>query len=358
MKEQRFDVWAAGATYERYMGRWSRLAAEEFATWLNCADNLRWLDVGCGTGVLSAVVTARCRPRMVVGIDRSEGFVGSARAAVPLSTHCIVADAMSLPVRDETWDVAVSGLTLNFLPEPTAAVAEMARVVRTGGLVAAYVWDYAEGMGFLRRFWDAAIETDPSAVALDEGRRFAVCRPERLSKVWADAGLVDVSTAPIEVPTVFADFADLWEPFLAGQGPAPGYVASLTPADRDQVRDALSAAVPRRLDGSIALTARAWAVSGRRAVHSGASCAPAAPEEAGGALGDHRLPGDHRPGSLGARGGGGQNAHGRSRILSRCAAGIPGRAAEYRLRRSYGVCGAVVRKSRTRGLTWERNSSK
>ncbi|MEV4924861.1 class I SAM-dependent methyltransferase [Streptomyces roseoverticillatus] len=228
------------------MGRWSRLAAEEFATWLNCADDLRWLDVGCGAGVLSAAVTARCQPRTVVGIDRPEGFVGSARAAVLVSAHCLVADAMSLPARDETWDVAVSGLTLNFLPEPTAAVAQ---VVRTGGRVAAYVRDYAEGMGFLRRFWDAAIEVDPSAAALDEGRRFPVCRSERLPEVWADAGLVDVSTAPIEVPTVCADFADLWEPLLAGQGPAPGYVASLAPADREQVRDALSAAVPRRLDG-------------------------------------------------------------------------------------------------------------
>lgn len=270
MRERRFDVWAAGAAYERYMGRWSRPVAEEFTAWLGCADGLRWLDVGCGTGVLSAVVTARCRPRTVMGIDRSEGFVGAARAAVPAPARCVVADATSLPVRDGTWDVAVSGLTLNFLPEPTAAVAEMSRAVRPGGLVAAYVWDYAEGMGLLRRFWDAAVGVDPSAAALDEGRRFPLCRPERLCGVWAGAGLVGVSTVPIEVPTVFADFTDLWEPFLAGQGPAPGYVASLAPADRDRVRDALGAALPRRPDGSLALTARAWAVSGRRPVRPGA----------------------------------------------------------------------------------------
>lgn len=270
MEEQRYDVWAAGAAYERYMGRWSRLAAERFVTWLDCAGGLRWLDVGCGIGALSAVVATRCRPRTVMGIDRSEGFVASARAAVPASAHCIVADAMSLPVHDGTWDIAVSGLTVNFLPEPAAAVAEMARAVRAGGLVAAYVWDYAEGMGFLRRFWDAAVEVDPSAAVRDEGRRFPLCRPERLAGVWAGAGLVDVRTASIEVPTVFADFADLWEPFLAGQGPAPGYLASLPPADRDRVRDVLGAAVPRRPDGSVALTARAWAVSGRRPVRAGA----------------------------------------------------------------------------------------
>ncbi|WP_151476946.1 class I SAM-dependent methyltransferase [Streptomyces albicerus] len=266
MEEQRFDVWASGAAYERYMGRWSRAVAEEFTVWLDRGGDLRWLDVGCGTGVLSAVVAARCRPRVVVGCDRSEGFVGAARATGSAPAHFVVADAMSLPVRGGSCDVAVSGLTLNFLPEPAAAVAEMARVVRPGGLVAAYVWDYADGMGFLRRFWDAAVEVDPSAAALDEGRRFSGCRPEPLRAMWADAGLVDVSATPIEVPTVFADFADLWEPFLAGQGPAPGYVAALAPAGRDRVRDALAAAVPGRPDGSVALTARAWAVRGRRPV--------------------------------------------------------------------------------------------
>ncbi|MEV0324394.1 class I SAM-dependent methyltransferase [Streptomyces sp. NPDC050658] len=267
MTKERFDVWAAGTAYERYMGRWSRLVAAEFTAWLGRADGLRWVDVGCGTGVLSALVADRCRPRWTVGIDRSEGFVGAARNAAPPSACFAVADAMALPVRDEACDVAVSGLALNFLPSATAAVAEMTRTVRPGGLVAAYVWDYADGMGFLRRFWDAATGVDPAAAALDEGERFPVCRPERLGAVWADAGLVDVSTESIEVPTVFADFADLWEPFLAGQGPAPGYVSALAPAERDRVRDAFGAAVPRRPDGSIALTARAWAVRGRKGAH-------------------------------------------------------------------------------------------
>ncbi|MET8246356.1 class I SAM-dependent methyltransferase [Streptomyces sp. NPDC005202] len=276
MAEQRFEAWTVGAAHERYMGRWSRLVADEFVAWLDCADGLRWLDVGCGTGVLAAVVAAGRRPRVVVGIDRSEAFVRAARTAAADSTCCVVADAMALPVRDASFDVAVSALTLNFLAEPAAAVAEMARVVRPGGPVAAYVWDYADGMGFLRRFWDAAAEAEPTAAAVDEGRRFPVCRPEALHAVWADAGLADVSTVPIEVPTDFADFDDLWEPFL-GQGPAPGYVAALPPSDRDRVRDALSAAVPRRSDGSIRLTARAWAVSGGKPVRAPMSEAPSRP---------------------------------------------------------------------------------
>ncbi|MCX5195559.1 class I SAM-dependent methyltransferase [Streptomyces sp. NBC_00249] len=262
--EERRETWAAGGAYERYMGRWSRPVADAFATWTGCGDGARWLDVGCGTGALAAAVAARCRPRAVVGLDRSAGFVDAARGAAPAPACFVVADALSLPVRDGACDAAVSGLALNFLADPDAAVAEWARVVRPGGLVAAYVWDYAGGMELLRHFWAAAVALDPAAAELDEGRRFPGCRPDPLRALWTRAGLADVAVAPIEVPTVFAAFADLWEPFLTGQGPAPGYVATLAPAARDRLRDALGRAVPVRRDGSIALTARAWAVRGRR----------------------------------------------------------------------------------------------
>ncbi|WP_370414153.1 class I SAM-dependent methyltransferase [Streptomyces fradiae] len=259
------DVWASGEAYERYMGRWSRLVAARFTDWLDRPEGLRWLDVGCGTGALSATVADRCRPRALLGVDLSEPFVRTARAQVPAGSFA-VADATALPVPDSAYDVAVSGLALNFLPEPAAGAAELARAVRPGdGLVAAYVWDYAGTPGFLRRFWDAVATVDPAAaVALDEGRRFPVCRPDRLRSLWTEAGLTDVMTAPIDVPTVFTGFGDLWEPFLAGQGPAPAYVTSLAPGDRDRVRTAYAEAVPLERDGSIALTARAWAVRGRR----------------------------------------------------------------------------------------------
>ncbi|MFE2329470.1 class I SAM-dependent methyltransferase [Streptomyces sp. NPDC059385] len=264
MDEQRFGVWVTGDAYERYMGRWSVPVAERFVAWLGCADGLRWLDVGCGTGALSRVVAERCRPRAVLGVDPSRGFVASARAGAPAAARFVVGDAASLPARDAGWDVVGSGLVLNFLPEPGAALAEAVRVVRPGGLVAAYVWDYAEGMELLRRFWRVAVAVDPSAAEVDETRRFPVCRPEPLRALWADAGLAEVAVAPIEVATVFGDFDDLWVPFLAGQGPAPAFVAGSDPTVRERLREALRADVPARADGSIALTARAWAVKGRR----------------------------------------------------------------------------------------------
>ncbi|MFD9486896.1 class I SAM-dependent methyltransferase [Streptomyces sp. NPDC059991] len=278
-RDGRFDVWAAGTAYERYMGRWSRTVAERFVTWLGCADGLRWLDVGCGTGALTTTVAARCGPAALLGVDRSAGFAASARAAATEAHErsaaarapkaadrawFAVADARALPVPDASCDVVVSGLVLNFLPAPDAALTEAVRVVRPGATVAAYVWDYAEGMHLLRHFWDAAVALDPAAAALHEGRRFPQCRPDPLRGLWTGAGLVDAAVAEIEVDTVFTGFADLWEPFLSGQGPAPGYVAALAPPARDRLRTALRQAVPTRPDGSIALTARAWAVRGRK----------------------------------------------------------------------------------------------
>lgn len=257
MDEQRYGVWASGAAYDRYMGRWSRAVAREFTAWVGRPDGMRWLDVGCGTGVLSAVVKERCRPRRVVGCDRSGEFVRAGRAGV-------VADALALPVPDGAFDVVVSGLTLNFLPRPAAAVAEMVRAARAdGGLVAAYVWDYAERMGMLRRFWDTAAELDPAAAESDEGRRFPDCRPQPLHDLWTTAGLTDVVVRAIEVPTVFTDFADFWGPLLAGQGPAPDYVTALAPTTRDELRETLRETLPTAPDGSISLWARAWAVRGR-----------------------------------------------------------------------------------------------
>jgi hypothetical protein len=148
-----------------------------------------------------------------------------------------VGSATAIPAGDGEFDRVVSALVLNFVPQPDAALPEMCRVARAGGLVGAYVWDYAEGMQLIRMFWDAALELDPAAARLDEGRRFPLCRPDPLRALFDSAGLVDVDVTPIEVPTVFAGFEDLWGPFLGGQGPAPGYCTSLPEDGRSALRD-------------------------------------------------------------------------------------------------------------------------
>jgi SAM-dependent methyltransferase len=261
---RRADVWASGAAYEPYVGRWSRLVARSFLAWLGVPAGRRWLDVGCGTGPLSQAILATAEPAQVVGVDPSAGFVAYARAQVAHDrAQFEVGDARALPHAPATFDAAVAGLVLNFVPEPAAAVAEMARVARPGGgLVAAYVWDYAGEMQLMRHFWDAAVALDPAARELDEGRRFPLCRPEPLVALLRGAGLTAVEARAIDAPTHFRDFDDYWTPFLGGQGPAPTYCMALGEERRARLRERLRAGLPTDPNGAIRLIARAWAVRG------------------------------------------------------------------------------------------------
>lgn len=256
------DVWAAGDLYEPYVGRWSRVVAQEFLGWLGVPRGARWLDVGCGTGALTQTILRECAPRSVHGVDSSAGFLESARQRTK-SASFEVGDAQALPVESGAFDAAVSGLVLNFVPKPDAAAREMRRAVRPGGAVGAYVWDYAGKMELMRYFWDAAVELDPAARTLDEGVRFPLCNEKALATLFREADLRDVEVRAIDAPTPFRDFDDYWTPFLGGQGPAPGYCMSLDEARRAALRDRIRSKLPLRPDGSIKLVARAWAVKGK-----------------------------------------------------------------------------------------------
>jgi SAM-dependent methyltransferase len=257
------DSWAGGNGYERYVGRWSRLIATEFLAWLAVPPGRRWLDVGCGTGVLTETALVAGAPTTVVGVDPSDDFLRHAAARVPDPRATFRAgNAQLLPLEDDAVDVVVSGLVLNFVADRGAALREMRRVTRHGGTVAAYVWDYTGGMQLMRHFWDAAVDRDPAAAAAQEGARFDFCRPGPLRALFVDAGLLDVDVAPIVVPTVFADFDDYWTPFLHASAPAPAYARSLGEGDRAALREVLRQRLPVQDDGSIPLTARAWAVRG------------------------------------------------------------------------------------------------
>ena len=258
------DTWAAGKLYEPYVGRWSRLVAKEFLAWLRPSSNLEWLDVGCGTGALTGVILQEAYPSYVTGVDPSPGFIEYARAHItdPRATFSI-ADAQALPVESARFDAAVAGLVLNFVPQPLAAVREMARAVRRGGMVAAYLWDYAGKMELMRYFWDAALALNPAAIDFDEGRRFPICAPDPLRALFQDAGLGEVEVHAIDIPTPFHDFDEFWTPFLGGQDPAPSYAMALSDEHRRTLREQIRASLPIAKDGSIKLMARAWAVRGK-----------------------------------------------------------------------------------------------
>ncbi|HET7701852.1 MAG TPA: class I SAM-dependent methyltransferase [Candidatus Limnocylindrales bacterium] len=257
------DRWSGGDAYERYVGRWSRQVAPIFVDWLAVEPGRRWLDLGCGTGALTATILERAAPASVVGIDPSADFVEHARGGVPdRRASFAVGSAQAIPLDDANVDVAVAGLVLNFVPEPAEGLAEMVRVTAPGGIVAAYVWDYAEGMQLVRHFFDAAITLDPAATAEDEGVRFPFCRPEPLRQAFAAAGLDAVEVRAIEIATVFANFDEYWTPFLSGVGAAPAMAMRMEEGQRNAIRDRLRVTLPTEPDGSIRLSARAWAARG------------------------------------------------------------------------------------------------
>jgi len=257
------DAWRGGDAYERYMGRWSRRVAPRFLRWMNIAPGSRWLDVGCGTGALSAAIVEHGAPSAVIGVDPSNGFLATARARLP-ALDCRVGTADALPLADDSVDVAVSALVLNFVPDPVAALREMARVTVDGGEVGVYVWDYVHKMELIRHYWNAAACVDPGAAERRLDERFALCHPERLSDALVEAGLRSVTVSAIDIELRFADFDDYWQPFLGGQGPAPAHAMRLTSAQRERVRELLRERLPLRADGTVLLHARAWAARGLR----------------------------------------------------------------------------------------------
>lgn len=254
------DPWQHGDAYERYVGRWSRLVAPEFLAWLGLPPGRRWLDVGCGTGALCATILDLASPASVHGVEPSEGFLETARRNLAGRAVLRRGSADDIPLGDATVDVVVSGLVLNFVPVPTAALAEASRVTTAGGTIAAYVWDYAGRMDLMRHFWDAAAELDPHADRLDEAARFPLSRPEALSALFTSASLERVDVTAIDIRTPFASFDDYWRPFLGGQGVAPAYAMSLDEPARARLRELVRDRLPISADGSIDLLARAWAV--------------------------------------------------------------------------------------------------
>jgi SAM-dependent methyltransferase len=263
MSAQVREVWASGAPYEQYVGRWSRRLARQFLVWLGIPSGQAWADVGCGTGALVEGILTTSEPQAIFAIDRSKGFLAAARSTIPdQRVRFALADATALPWASGFCAASVSGLVLNFVSDALAMVREMVRVTRPSGQVAAYVWDYSGGMEMMRHFWDAVVEVNPADTALDEAERFPLCQPKPLRTLFQQAGLTGVVVRSIGIPTVFRDFDDYWIPFLGKQGSAPTYLASQDSETRARIRASLQARLPTAADGSISLTAQAWAVQG------------------------------------------------------------------------------------------------
>jgi len=258
-------MFSESQAYDRFMGRWSRQLAPHFVEFADIRRGGAVLDVGSGTGELSFAVLASAEPGRVVGIDPSADYVDYAQSrSTDTRVSFETGDGQALQFDDATFDATMSLLVLNFIPDPEKALAEMVRVTRPGGVVAAAVWDYDEGMEMLRVFWDAAIASNPAAADRDE-RRMRFSRRGELGDLWRQAGLVDVVETPVVIPMRFESFEDFWSPFLAGQGPAGSYVASLSEDGRSAIERRLRERLSNDGTGGITLNGRAWAVRGIKA---------------------------------------------------------------------------------------------
>ena len=250
-----------GEAYERLMGRWSRLVAEEFLDWLNAPNNLAWLDVGCGNGAFTEELIARCAPVAVAAVDPSDDQLAYARTRPGARiANFRVGDAQKLPFDDDTFDVAAMALVIAFLPDPRAAVAEMARVVRPGGLVATYMWDIASG----------GVPVQPIYMALESmglmsGRppNSAASERDAMHRFWKEAGLEAVETQVIRIPTAYSDFEDFWDSNVVPIGPQGKLIARMSASAREELRLRLRDRLPVSSGGSIVLEAFANSVKGR-----------------------------------------------------------------------------------------------
>jgi ubiquinone/menaquinone biosynthesis C-methylase UbiE len=249
---------ATPEAYDRYMGRYSRPLARELIAFAQVEPSARALDVGCGPGSLTEALAELLGAGRVSAADPAEQFAAACARRVP-GADVRVAAAERLPWDDDAFDATLSQLALNFFADPDAGIRELRRVTRTGGIVAACTWDYANGMEMLRRFWQAAVALDPEAPVQSEAMRMR-SEPE-LREAWEDAGLRDVTTGELAVETRYADFDDLWEPFLGGVGPGGAYVARLDDERRAELREEFRRRVGEQ-EGPFALPARACAVRG------------------------------------------------------------------------------------------------
>jgi ubiquinone/menaquinone biosynthesis C-methylase UbiE len=250
-----------GGAYERQMGRWSRLVGEKFLDWLDLPKGLRCLDVGCGNGAFTESLIAHGAPGSVMALDPSEDQVAFARqrAGVALAEFR-VGDAQVLPFDDNSYDAALMALVVSFLPDPAKAANEMARVVRPGGWVAAYMWDIPGGGSPIAPLNRAArsLGLSPPSTASAPASRM-----EAMQELWRKAGLTPVDSCVIRISITYSNFDDFWESYAQPIGPIGVLINSLSPAGKEQMRARAREQLPTAADGSVTYEAFANAVKGR-----------------------------------------------------------------------------------------------
>jgi SAM-dependent methyltransferase len=256
------NLFTDGKAYERLMGRWSKLAGAKFLDWLNPPKNLRWIDVGCGNGAFTEVLIARSSPAAVTGVDPSEGQLAFARTRPGTKTAQFrQADAQALPFPDKSFDAASMALVITFIPDPVKAASEMARVVKPGGIVATYMWDFTGDDGF--PLMPIYIAMKSLGMPAPEPPHVDASRRDTMQAIWQQAGLQAVATEVIRITVSYADFDDFWDSTSAPVGTSGKAISELSPAAREALKARLREQLPIAADGRISYGAFANAVQGR-----------------------------------------------------------------------------------------------
>lgn len=251
-----------GEGYERFMGRWSRVAGRIFLDWLSLPRKLKWLDVGCGTGAFTEIIKQSSGASEIVAIDPSTAQISYAQSRNSAEgVQFQVADARSMPFDNERFDVAASALVLNFIPDREKAVAEMRRVVRGGGTAAAYVWDFAGRRGTSQHLHSAVMDLEgpgyrPAALNAESTTQ------ESLKALFEAAGLSDVVTRSFEISVTHRDFDDYWDSHTKFTSPIGSHIQSMTEEKRQRLKQMVGARLPLDDHGAISFTARINAVRG------------------------------------------------------------------------------------------------
>jgi SAM-dependent methyltransferase len=250
-----FDV--AAEAYDSYMGRYSAPLAPLFTDFAGVGEGpIRVLDVGCGPGALTGELVARLGPSAVRAVDPSESFVSAARDRHP-GVEVERASAERLPFPDGEFDASLAQLVVHFMKDASKGLAEMARVTRPGGVIAACVWDHGGGQGPLSRFWDAAGRLDPD---VEDESELAGARRGHLAELLAEAGLQEVEETTLSVSVQYASFDEWWGPLTQGVGPAGTYLSTLDDERRTRLRELCRG---RSRGEGFTVTASAWATRGR-----------------------------------------------------------------------------------------------
>jgi SAM-dependent methyltransferase len=243
--------------YERYMGGWSRAIGEKFLAWLAPPANARWLDIGCGTGAFSQLIAERCAPKSLSGIDPSPAQIEAVRAKLPRA-DLRVGDSLALPFGDGEFDIVASALVLHFIPDRAKAFAEMKRVVRPGGMVAAYTWERSATSDFAPY---APMLHGLDAIGVEPMRSPTVPEQqvEGLRRTAEVAGLANIALTHIEATQSFQDFDEYWNVQTLTVSPVGKTIAKLDDTQRARLRETMQSLVPIAGDGSISYSARAVA---------------------------------------------------------------------------------------------------